>query len=345
MGNTNGTKSLGNGYTMEDYLKVCGIDTIEQFQKLLNEKIEPPTGSSINNDSILYDQTKLTFLPNEKRPDISFPPISILPTNNEHKIIGAKPIFGNNTLGEGDIASDEVTPAQITTMEVDEDLLTTSEQNILARTRATDVNVMVDEMSNGNYSLKMQTIRSNKDRAMYIVQMLLNDAVQCGRLDQTMLANEEVVRITQILLSVVEILLSKTSGYFDAYGLNNRLDLINVESIEDNRSPYFTLVHNNVPVTTLFEVSRNVFNFKMEVVTESMYRNGNDANDTLGVFKHFFYYIARENGLMDVDKILVFRSEKRFRQSTIIQYQNLDPQMRSRNFLLPTGQLLATIAH
>ena len=73
LGNTNGTKSLGNGYTMEDYLKVCGIDTIEQFQKLLNEKIEPPTGSSINNDSILYDQTKLTFLPNEKRPRHFFP--------------------------------------------------------------------------------------------------------------------------------------------------------------------------------------------------------------------------------------------------------------------------------
>ena len=146
-------------------------------------------------------------------------------------------MFGNNTLGEGGFKADEVTPTQITTMEVDEDLLRTSEQNILVRTRATDVNVMTDEMANGNYSIKMKSIRSNKDRAMYIVQMLLNDAVQCGRLDQTMLANEEVVRITQILLSVVEILISKASGYFDAYGYNNQLDLINVESIEDNRSP------------------------------------------------------------------------------------------------------------
>ena len=45
----------------------------------------------------------------------------------------------------------------------------------------------------------------NYQRAMYIMQMLLNNAVQCGRLDQTMLANEEVVRITQILSSVIEI--------------------------------------------------------------------------------------------------------------------------------------------
>ena len=37
------------------------------------------------------------------------------------------------------------------------------------------------------------------------MQMLLNNAVQCGRPDQTMLANEEVVRITQILSSVIEI--------------------------------------------------------------------------------------------------------------------------------------------
>ena len=87
-----------------------------------------------------------------------------------------------------------------------------------------------------------------------------------------------------------------------------------------------------MPVTTLFEVSRNVFNFKMEVVTETMYRNGNDTNDTLKAFKQFFYYIARENALADIDNILVFRSEKRFRQSTIIRYQNLDPQMRARNF-------------
>ena len=66
LGNTNGVKSMGNSFTIEDYLKVCGIETIEQFQQLLNEKIEPPAAAagSINNDSILYEQTKLTFLSN-----------------------------------------------------------------------------------------------------------------------------------------------------------------------------------------------------------------------------------------------------------------------------------------
>ena len=84
-----------------------------------------------------------------------------------------------------------------------------------------------------------------------------------------------------------------------------------MESVENNISPYFTLIHNHVPVTTLFEVSQNLFNFKMEVVTETMYRNGNDTNDTLKAFKQFLYYIVRENVLADIDKILlVFRSEK-----------------------------------
>ena len=284
-----------------------------------------------SNDSILYDQTKLTFLPNENRPNISFPPLGILPTNNAHKIIGTQAMFGNR-LGEGDVQADEVTPAQITTMEVDDDLLATNEANIQAQTRATDVNVMSEEMTNGNYALKMQTIKSNKDRAMYVVQMLLRDAVRSGRLDQTMLANEEVVRICQVMLSVVEILFSKTSAYFDEYGFDNQLDLINVESIEDSESPYFTLVHNRIPTTTLFQVTRNIFNFKMEAVTENMYRNGVDINNPLNVFKQFFYYLARENGLSNVDNILVFRSEKRFRQSTIIRYQSLEPQMRTRNF-------------
>ena len=99
--------------------------------------------------------------------------------------------------------------------------------------------------------------------------MLLRDAVETGRLDQTMLGSEEVMRICQILLSVLEILLGKTSRYFDEYhgDLNEQLKLINVESIEDSESPYFTLAHNRVPSTTLFRLTRNIFNFKMEAVT------------------------------------------------------------------------------
>ena len=72
----------------------------------------------------------------------------------------------------------------------------------------------------------------------------------------------------------------------------------------------------------------------MEIVTDEMYRSGVDTNDSLAPFKQFFYYVARENGTLDADRILVFRSERRFRQSTTLQYQNLDPQIRTRNFFL-----------
>ena len=78
LGDANGTKSIGNSFTLEDYLKICGIESMQAFQKLLDEKINPPKdatdsgGVSTSNDSILYDQAKLTFLPNESRPDIEF---------------------------------------------------------------------------------------------------------------------------------------------------------------------------------------------------------------------------------------------------------------------------------
>ena len=329
LGNTNGSKSLANNFSMDDYYKMCGTEDAASFQRLLDSKIENKNQS---NGSMLYDHTKLTFLPNEPRPSITFPPLSLLPTNNEHKLIGVKPMFGNHT--DGGIAADEVTPAQITTMEVDEDLLATSEQNIQVETSATDLNAMIDEMANGNYAAKILSIHNNKDKAMFVMQMLLRDAILCGRIDQTMLANEDVVRITQILLGVIEVLLSKNSAYFDTQGFNNQLDLINVDVVEDSSSPYFTLAHNQVPILSLFAVTRNIFNFKMEAVTEEQYRNGSDTNEALKVFKQFFYYVMRENGMQNVDQLLVFRSEKRFRQSTIVQYQSMDPQIRTRNFFI-----------
>ena len=58
LGNTNGTKSIGNSFSLEHYLKICGIDSVESFQKLLDEKIDPPRSTesqapTTNNDSIL----------------------------------------------------------------------------------------------------------------------------------------------------------------------------------------------------------------------------------------------------------------------------------------------------
>ena len=157
LGNRDGTKSIGNSFTPEDYLKMCGVETMQDFQRLLDERINPPANATTKNDSILYDQTKLTFLPNEARPDMNFPPLGILPTNNEHKIIGTKALFGTY-LGEGMIPADEVTPAQITTMEVDEGLLSTNEANIHTQTGSADVNVMSEVMLNSNYARTLQNI-------------------------------------------------------------------------------------------------------------------------------------------------------------------------------------------
>ena len=146
-----------------------------------------------------------------------------------------------------------------------------------------ELRLATTQMKNSNDAAKLRAIKTNKYKAMFAMQMLLRDAVQAGRLDPTMLANEEVMRIANILLTIIEILISKASSYFDTHGLNNQLDLINVEVIEDQVNPYFTLLHNRVPVATLFEITRNICNFKMEAVTEVMYRSGIDTNEGLSL--------------------------------------------------------------
>lgn len=328
LGNTNGTKSFTD-FTPDDYYKLCGVSDEENFQSLLNEKIENDDSRNIN---LFNDQTKLNFLPGEKRPSMNFPPLSILPTNNEHQLIGVKPLFGGSLDQDNKIVDGE-TPASVTTMEVDDNLLNTSEQSIITDTTVADVNVLEDHR-NGNYAARIRQMQTAKDKVYYIVQMLLKDAILCGRLDQTMLANQEVVKICQVLFHVIEVLLNKQSSYFINYQAKY-LELINVDTIEDSNFGYFTILNNGVYALNLFEVSRNVFNFKMEPITESQFRSAsNDETPNLRIFKQFLYFVMRENEIRDVDNVIVFRSESRFRQATIIRYQNLDPQMRTKNFFL-----------
>ena len=325
LGVSSGVNSIGSGLSTDNYLKICGIESTEEFQRLVDTKTDPQ--QTEENGSLLYDQTKLIFLPDEIRPSISVPPSGILPVNNKQQLIGKTPMFGN--------PSDENTASEITTMEVDENLLTISEANIRTRTRTNEVDVMSEEMRDGNYAKTVRNLKTFSDLAMYVLQICIRDVVQCGRIDQSMVANAEVIGVTQIMLRVIEILLNKQSSFFAEN--KNRLHLINVDSIQDSQFPYFSLIANNQPVMSLFEVFRNIFNFKMEAVTELQYRQGiseSENGDSLNVFKQFFYHVVNENGLRNIDELLVFRSAKRFRQSTMLLYQNLDPQMRARNFFI-----------
>lgn len=329
LGNTNGTNSFTN-FTPGDYYKLCGVTDEENFQSLLNEKIENDDSRNIN---LFNDQTKLNFLPGEKRPSMTFPPLSILPTNNEHQLIGVKPLFGGSLDGDNKIVDGE-TPASVTTMEVDDSLFNTSEQSIITDTTVADVNVLEEDQRNGNYAARMRQMQTTKDKANYVVQMLLKDAILCGRLDQTMLANKEVVKICQVLFHVIEILINKQSSYFENYQ-SKYLELINVDTVEDSDFGYFTILNNGVYALNLFEVSRNVFNFKMEPITESQFRSAsNDETPNLRIFKQFLYFVMRENEIRDVDSMIVFRSESRFRQAAIIRYQSLDPQTKTKNFFI-----------
>ena len=329
LGNINGTNSFTN-FTPDDYYKLCGVDGEENFQSLLDQKIR---SDDSKNNPLFSDQTKLYFLPGEKRPNMTFPPLSILPTNNEHQIIGATPLFGS-TLDEDQKIVDGETPASVTTMEIDTNLLNTSEQSIITDTTLADVNVVEEDQRNGNYAARLRKIQTNRDKAFYVVQMLIKDAVLCGRLDQTMLANQEVVQICQVLLHVVEILLNRQSNYFNNFQATH-LELINVDTVENGEFGYFTILNNGVYALNLFEVSRNVFNLKMEPITEAQFRSATDDEmPNLRIFKQFMYFVMRENEIRNPDSLIVFRSESRFRQGTIVKYQNLDPQMRTKNFFL-----------
>ena len=333
LGNTNGTMSLKD-FVTEDYYKLVGVKSSREFQTILDKKMNADFEKSANEIeySILTDSTKLNFLPNEPRPS-SFPPISILPTDSEHKVIGAKPIFGGLPNEASQMLQGE-TPAKMISMEVDESLLITSEQAINVDTTVSDVNVVVEEHNETNYSARLRNLETFKDRAIHVVGLLLRDALTVGRIDQTMLQNKQVIMICQILTHAVSILLSRQSSYFEDFNARN-LQLINVETVVDSTYPYFTLLFNGENVCSLVEISRNLFNFKMEAVTEAQFRSAvNEESPRLHIFKEFIYYILRENQIQNVDEHIVFRSETRHRQSTVIRYQNLDPQLRVKNFFI-----------
>ena len=318
-----GSNSFSSHFNKKNYLNIIGVNDEKEFQDMFNDRLNTES-SDTTTTTQLNDQSKLTFLPNEKRPSFFSPPLSILPTNNEQKLIGVRqPLFG----GGGDLEQEPT----ITTMEIDENLLKTSELNAISSTTSADVNVLVEEQTQQNYALKMRQLQNVSDKAQYVIQLLLKDAIKVGRLDQLMLLNENVITLCQILFHVVEILLNKQSSYFTIFG--NSLDLINVDSIQNEHLPYMTLIHNGSPSISLFDVSRNLFNFKMETITQDQFRT-NNSTDSLFVFKEFLYFIMKENQMNNIDEMIMFRDENRFRQSTIISYQNLDPQIRTRNFFL-----------
>ena len=331
LGNSNGTTSFKD-FTSDDYFRLVGVESEEQFQSMLDEKMNARSRSG---DNLVTGSSKLNFLPGEKRPNLNFPPLSLLPTDNEHKVIGAKPLFGgglflDETLsGKGDVPS-----AEMMSMEIDENLANTCEQSIITDTTVNEVNVVSDDHKETNYAVRIRSLESVKERSIYIVQMLLKDALETGRIDQTMLQNLEVIKICQILTHVVGVLLSRQSRYFENFHYR-QLELINVETIVDSSYGYFTLLHNGEYLCSLLEISRNVFNFKMEPVTEIQFRSSaNEETPRIRIFKEFLYYVLRENQIEDPDSLIVFRSETRFRQSTIIRYQSLDPQMKTKHFFL-----------
>ena len=329
LGNTNGTLTFKD-FTMEDYYRLVGVESESQFQELHDDKINADGESSKN---VLTDSTKLNFLPGERRPNIIMPPLSLLPTDNGQRIIGAKPLFG----GLPDEQTQDLNaekPAKMISMEVDENLANTSEQSIITDTAVNDVNVILEDHKETSYTRRMGELQTVKDRAMYVVKMMLRDALQTGRIDQTMLQNKEVVKICHILTQVISILLSRQSSYFANFNDPSRqLMLINVETIANPEYGYFSLLQNGQFLCNLIEVSRNVFNFKMEAVTESQFRfTGNEETPRIRVFKEFLYYVLRENQISYPDDMIVFRSETRFRQSAIIRYQSLDPQMKTKHF-------------
>ena len=84
LGATTGVRTIGNSITSNDYLDMCGVPTINDFQRLLDEQQR-------QHNTNLVDNTKLVFLSNEPTPNISQAPLGILPVNNHNRIIGAKP--------------------------------------------------------------------------------------------------------------------------------------------------------------------------------------------------------------------------------------------------------------
>lgn len=332
-----GQKSFTSDFSLEDYIRACGINSPAEFNELMQRRLQ-------NDNSFLLDSTKLTFLPSEPQPNLRAPPISLLPRDDQQRLLGAQPAQS----GSGFVGSDTSIPIddsnvdKVVTMDVDDNLLLASQQNIQSNTLASDRNIMEETMKDNNYAASLKLVSTVKDKARFVINLMVQDALANNRIDQTMLANEDVIRYITVLTRLIEIIFEKSSTYFSQEnGGAKRLEIINILTVQDSELPYLTLVHNGQPVCSLFAVSRNIFNFKMDVVTKDQFFSGEDSTNesptpgqSLDEFKKFFYYVAAEHGFGNPDTLLAFRSQHRFRQSTMIRYQSLDPQMRTRNFFL-----------
>ena len=93
-----GSNSFSSHFSKKNYLNIVGVNDEKEFQDMFNDLLNEKNGNGGGEKvetTTLNDQSKLTFLPNEKRPSFFSPPLSILPTNNEQKLIGVKqPLFG-----------------------------------------------------------------------------------------------------------------------------------------------------------------------------------------------------------------------------------------------------------
>ena len=219
--------------------------------------------------------------------------------------------------------------SRITAMDLDQSLLKTTEANAKASTTAADVNVLIDN-KHKDYANQLKHLENNEKKASYIMKMLVEDAIKTGRISQNNLLNSHIVQICNILYKAILVLLTKQSSYFE----RQNLEIINVDMVESQDLPYFSLIYNEIATgLTMFEVSKNIFNVKMREVTEADFRE-NTEGDRLSVFKTYIYHLFHEYHMSNVDNLIPFRSETKFREATIIRYQNLSPQAQCRNFFI-----------
>ena len=306
-------------FNKQNYFDIVGVENAEEMQQSFDTRQNNRVSSTLTDES----ETLTVFLPSETRPTFHTPPLSILPTNSEGKLLGVTvPLMGGNV-------NESNANYIITAMDLDQSLLKTTKANAKASTTAADINVLIDN-KHKDYGNQLKHLENNEKKASYIMKMLVEDAIKTGRISQNNLLISRIVQICNILYKAILVLLTKQSSYFE----RQNLEIINVDMVESQDLPYFSLIYNDIATgLTMFEVSRNIFNVKMREVTEADFRE-NTEGDRLSVFKTYLYHLFHEYHMSNVDDLIPFRSETKFREATIIRYQNLSPQAQCRNFFI-----------
>ena len=333
----------------DTFAQIVGLRDLNELQIAVNDYKAKATESGK-----VLDAENLSFLPGENRPNMNKVSSRLLATTPDGSLLAAtrqrNPTMAARTDSSNGFYDEEQSVDPISfTVPLDTESLQQSSEALENQTAVADCNHLVENADAQmdwvlNEDEPLRELTAAKESTT-IAHHLVRHAIEIGYLTKDMFVVPEVIATCFSLQKLILLLLQQRQG--SSYFNDHDLTLHNYRHLDRPGQPFLMLESNGNNVGNLFQVARNVFNFKMRVVTREEFFQDLEA-DELTEFKKFAYHVFSSNefGIRESAIWLNFRSVRMFRPSVELAYCNHDIQCRLRNFfLILDNYLLAVYAN